>query len=358
MPPTANVSDADARPPQTVPIRDAAYDAAADRTRVLIVDDEPGIRRPLSMFLESQGCHVRDAEDVATALAHFDRGLWDVVITDIAMPGKDGIELLREVKSRDPDVEVIMITGYLDVQYAIKALKMGAFDYFQKPFEFDRILVALQRVAERRMLRREAREADRLRIEQGVMAKAVLETTLGFARAVEERDRCNIGHGQRTATLAAMLGTELGFDAEHVQKLREAALLHDVGKIAIDDAILNKPGRLTEEEFATIRRHAEIGDYMLSPVSFLGDIRKAVRHHHERWDGKGYPDGLAGTDIPLDARILTIADYFDSITSMRPYRKPMTVDQAETTMRADLGAFDPELLEIFLRKVRSVLAPT
>ncbi len=347
-----------ATPKSTVTDRSRAARAVVTPSRVLIVDDEPGIRRPLAMYLEAQGYEVRDADNVASALAMFESEQFSVVISDIAMPGKDGIEFLEWIKSRDPDIEVIMITGYLDIQYAIKALKRGAFDFFMKPFDYDRLIVAIQRAEERRALKRSARETEHLRIEQAAMAKAVLETTLGFARAVEERDRCNIGHGQRTATLAAMLGGAIGLDEPHLQRLRNAALLHDVGKIAIDDAILNKPGRLTPEEFAMIRRHAEIGDYMLSPISFLGEIRKAVRHHHERYDGTGYPDGLKGEDIPLDARILNIADYFDSITSTRPYREPMTVDEAESTMRADAVAFDPKLLELFLERVRTALAET
>ena len=146
-----------------------------------------------------------------------------------------------------------------------------------------------------------------------------------------------------------MIADSLGYTAEQKRSLRFAALLHDVGKIGIDDEILNKPGRLDEREFATIKRHSEIGEYILKPISFLADIATVVRHHHERWNGEGYPDGLTGEDIPMDARILCLADYFDSVTSARPYRRPMEVEQAKALMREESGStFDPTLVEVFL----------
>jgi response regulator RpfG family c-di-GMP phosphodiesterase len=317
--------------------------------RILLVDDESGIRQSLSTYLEHHGFEVETAEDAMTAFASFRRQRPDMVLTDISMPGASGLDLLQQIKEKDGSVEVIMITAYLDISFAIQAMRRGAFDFFTKPFNFEKILLTIERARERQSLRRQAEEYAALKRQKAFEQQAIIETALGFARAVEERDKFNIGHGQRTAVFSRMLGEALELDEDHLKNLFYAALLHDVGKIGIDDAILNKPMSLTEEEYAAIKRHPELGDYVLRPISFFTDIRKAVRHHHERWDGAGYPDGIAGEEIPLDARILSIADYFDSITSARPYRSPMSDADAIELIRSESGRiFDPALVEVFL----------
>jgi response regulator RpfG family c-di-GMP phosphodiesterase len=324
--------------------------------RILLVDDESGIRQSLSTYLEIHGFEVDTAEDALTAFALFRRQRPDMVLTDISMPGASGLDLLQQIKEKDPSVEVIMITAYLDISFAIQAMRRGAYDFFTKPFNFDKILLTIERARERQSLKRQAEEYAILKQQKAFEQQAIIETALGFARAVEERDKFNIGHGQRTAVFSRMLGEALELDGDRLKNLFHAALLHDVGKIGIDDAILNKPGRLTEDEYAAIRRHPELGDYVLRPISFFADIRKAVRHHHERWDGQGYPDGLSGEDIPLEARILCIADYFDSITSARPYREPMSDQAAIDLIRAESGRiFDPSLVELFLEAMKHKL---
>jgi len=324
--------------------------------RILLVDDESGIRQSLSTYLEHHGFDVETAEDAMSALELFRRQRPDMVLTDISMPGASGLDLLQQIKEKDPSVEVIMITAYLDISFAIQAMRRGAFDFFTKPFNFEKVLLTIERARERQSLRKKAEEYEALKRQKEFQQQAIIETALGFARAVEERDKYNIGHGQRTAVFSRMLGEELGLEPERLKNLFYAALLHDVGKLGIDDAILNKPTRLTDEEFVAIRRHPELGDYVLRPISFFADIRKAVRHHHERWDGTGYPDKLAGEDIPLEARILCIADYFDSITSARPYRSPMTDQEAMDLIRSETGRiFDPALAEVFLEAMRKKL---
>lgn len=332
-----------------VPISTVDSQNAASVYRILLVDDESGIRQSLSAYLEHHGYEVETAEDATTALSMFKRQRADMVLTDISMPGTSGLDLLVQVKERDPSVEVIMITAYLDISFAIQAMRRGAFDFFTKPFNFEKILLTIERAQERQSLKKQAEELATLKRQKEFQKQAIIETALGFARAVEERDKFNIGHGQRTAVFARMLGEAIELDDDHLQQLFYAALLHDVGKIGIDDAILNKPTRLTEEEYRAVQRHPELGDYVLRPISFFADIRRAVRHHHERWDGSGYPDRLAGEAIPLDARILCIADYFDSITSARPYRSPMTDEEAIRMIRSESGRiFDPALAEVFL----------
>jgi response regulator RpfG family c-di-GMP phosphodiesterase len=327
--------------------------------RILLVDDERGIRQSLSTYLEHHGFEVDTAEDAEAALALFKRHRPDMVLTDISMPGPSGLDLLQQIKEEDPSVEVIMITAYLDISFAIQAMRRGAYDFFTKPFNFEKVLLTIERARERQSLKQQADEFALLKQQKAFEQQAIIETALGFARAVEERDKFNIGHGQRTAVFSRMIGEALGLSEERLKNLFHAALLHDVGKIGIDDAILNKPARLTDEEYQAIRRHPELGDYVLRPISFFADIRKAVRHHHERWDGKGYPDGLAGETIPLEARILCIADYFDSVTSARPYRSPMSDREAIDLIKSESGRmFDPAVAEAFLAAMEKRLTAT
>ncbi|MAB90129.1 MAG: two-component system response regulator [Planctomycetes bacterium] len=324
--------------------------------RILLVDDEEGIRESLSTYLETNGFQVDTAADAIAARRMIGESTYDLVLTDISMPEVSGLDLLAQIKDEHPSLEVIMITGYLDISFAIQAMRRGAYDFFTKPFNYEKILLTIERVEEKRRLEDQARRYESLRQQKQFEQQAILETTLGLARAGEERDRYNIGHGKRTAEFALMIADKLGYSDERKKNLRYASLLHDVGKIGIDDQILNKPGRLDEQEFAAIKRHSEIGEYILTPISFLSDIAEVVRHHHERWDGTGYPDGIAGEAIPIDARILCIADYFDSITSARPYRRPMETEKARALIREEAGkTFDPTLADVFLEGLGAAL---
>ena len=320
--------------------------------RILVVDDEEGIRDSLAAYLRNHAFEVDTAEDAIVARNLLERSRYELVLTDISMPRMSGLELLAEVKDRDPEVEVIMITAYLDISLAIQAMRRGAYDFFTKPFNYEKILLTIERVQEKRRLAARARQYDVLQRRREFEERAVLETTLSLARAVEERDRYNIGHGKRTANFARMLGEALHFTPGRQSVLRYAGLLHDVGKIGIDDKILNKNGRLTEEEYEHVKRHPEIGEYILTPISFLTDIARICRHHHERWNGTGYPDGLAGERIPLESRIICLADFFDSVTSARPYRRPMEIGKALGIIREETGQmFDPILADLFLERV-------
>lgn len=324
--------------------------------RLLLVDDEYGIRKSLGAYLEERGYEVDCAADATTALGLFAAHKHELVLTDISMPQVSGLDLLPELKAIEPDVEVIMITAYLDITFAIKALQRGAYDFHIKPFNFEKIAISLERARERQVLKKRAAEAAQYAAEKTALLAMVRQTGLALARVVEERDKFNHGHGQRTAKWSCMLAKELGYSKEKLDVLHFAALVHDLGKVGVDDRILNKPARLTDEEMAEVRRHPEIGDYVLRPMSFFSEVRDVVRFHHERWDGKGYPDKLAGESIPESARIVSIADYYDSITSARVYRSPMSVGAALELIESERGkSFDPHFTDIFLRSMREAL---
>jgi len=312
--------------------------------KILVVDDEAGLREALTSYLEGEGYDVESAADGMTAMQLLRQESFNLVLTDIGMPGVSGIELLEYVKASDGDIDVIMITGQLDISYAISSMRMGAYDFFTKPFNFDKILLTLERVREKQALRADADRYVILKRERELQG----ETTLSLARAAEGRDRMNIGHGKRVAAYAVKLGEKLCYTDEKLVRLRYAGLLHDIGKIGIDDAILNKPGKLTEQEYAQMKRHSEIGEYILKPVSLYSEVAPIVRAHHERYDGSGYPDGIEGEDIPVDARIVCLVDYFDAITSIRPYRQPAPLEEALEMLSEEKGrTLDPMLVDLF-----------
>ena len=324
--------------------------------RVLVVDDEAGVRDSLAAYLRQRAFPVDTAADGIEARRLLQQGRYDLVLTDIAMPEISGLDLLGEIKATDPSVEVIMITAYMDISLAIGAMRKGAYDFFTKPFSYDKVLLTIDRVRETQRLARQARDYEIFRRQKAFEERATLETTLALARAVEERDRFNLGHGRRTARLADVIAERLHFTSARRTRLRHASLLHDVGKVGIDDGILNKPGRLTDDEFKTIQRHSEIGEHIVLASSLLWDVAAVIRHHHEHWDGSGYPDGLGAEKIPLESRILCLADVYDSVTSMRPYRDPMAPEDALEMISSQAGLhFDPTLVEIFQSGIRALL---
>lgn len=261
------------------------------------------------------------------------------------MADYSGLDLLEHAQKTDPGLDVIFMTGYLDVGFAIRGMRKGAFDFFHKPFNFEKIGFTVERAQEQREVRRDAQEFLFERRERELQK----ETALSLARAAEGRDRLNIGHGRRVAAYATKFAKRLCYSDANTARLEMACKLHDIGKIGIDDAILNKPGRLTDTEFEVMKRHSEIGEYIIKPVSFFRELIPVMRWHHERWDGTGYPDGLKGEEIPLDARIAALCDFFDAVTSKRPYRNPMTLADALDLVVKEKGKyFDPMLVDLFV----------
>jgi putative two-component system response regulator len=276
------------------------------------------------------------------------------VILDIKMPGKSGVQLLPEIKAKYPDTAVIMATAVDDTNTAIDCMRKGAYDYITKPFNLEEVSFAVARALERRRLRLENRDYQQ-HLEQKVEEQAqkirasFFNAITALAYALEAKDVYTSGHSQRVTEISVAIAKHLGLDKENIEKIRLAGLVHDIGKIGVREAVLNKPGSLSDEEFEHVRLHSVTGERILKPIVDDGEILKAVRHHHERYDGTGYPDGLKGEQIPQLARIIAVADTFDAMTSERPYRKALTKDVACAEVERCRGTqFDPEAADAFL----------
>ena len=332
---------------------------ASKAAAVLLVDDEAIVRRVLSEKLAVAGYHCEQAGTAEEALARIKSTEVQLAILDIKMPGMSGVELLGEIKAAHPDIAVIMATAVIDIGTAIECLKQGAYDYITKPFNLDEVLLSVERALEKRRLELENRDYQ-LHLEQKVAEQArkirtsFLNAITALAYALEAKDKYTSGHSQRVAGISVAIAAELGLSKPEIEKIRLAGLIHDIGKIGVKETVLNKPGKVTAKEYQHILSHSSIGERILTPIVEDKDILRAVRHHHERYDGTGYPDGLAGKDIPLAARILAVADSYDAIISGRPYRQAQSIEAACTEIRHHLGSqFDPEVVEAFLRIEKS-----
>lgn len=325
------------------------------RPIILVVDDKEPILKLLRVSLSVEGYDVITACDGISALGLLEEYKPDLAILDIMMPGKSGVELLPEIQARFPDTAVIMATAISDTTTAIHCMKEGAYDYLTKPFDVHDVVLTVGRVLERRRPRLENR-AYQQNLQQKVekltrkVRDAFFCAMTALAYALEAKDIYTSGHSQRVAELSAVLASELGMSREHIEKIRLAGLLHDIGKIGIRESVLNKTGKLTDEEFEHIKLHPDIGARILTPVVEDKSILDAVRNHHERQDGNGYPDGLQGNQIPLEARILMVADTYDAMTSARPYRKAISSEKACVEIKRYSGSqFAPEVVEVFLK---------
>jgi putative two-component system response regulator len=340
----------------TAPAAAAAPDAPEPPVTCLVVDDEAPLRTMLRRLLEQQGMRCRDAASGAEAIALLEHEPADLVLTDVHMPGLDGVQLLGEIRDRWPETAVVLVTGVHDVDFAVQCLGHGAMDYVTKPFRGEEIRGRLGQVLERRRLLVENR-AYRRHLEERVQAQTrayeelFLASLQSLADALEVKDRYTWGHSLRVARYATAIARELGLDAERLAQLELGARLHDLGKIGVRESVLSKPAALTPEEYAHVMEHPVIGWRILQPL--LRDAPHAlavVRGHHERVDGRGAPDGLVAERIPLVARIAAVADAFDAMTSARPYRDGMTVDAALVDLARGVGTqFDAECVAAFGR---------
>jgi putative nucleotidyltransferase with HDIG domain len=329
---------------------------------ILIADDEQDIRDLLCDFLGGEGYQCLSAFDAFDALEKFriSSGI-DLVMSDIRMPGKSGLDLLEEIKKIDEDVIVIMISAVKDIESAIAAMSKGAYDYVSKPFKLNEVAVVANKALEKRRLILENKEYQR-ELERKVEARTIelrkaleeLDRTYKFTlsalvTALDTRDTETQGHSLRVVRYTLELANILGIqDKQTLKELEYGALLHDIGKIGIPDAILRKAGELTVEEWAIMKTHPIIGYDILKKIKFLEESAQIVLHHHEKFDGSGYPDGLKGTEIPLGSRIFAVADAFDAMTSKRPYRSPIKIDKvAEELQNISGSQFDPEIVAAF-----------
>jgi putative nucleotidyltransferase with HDIG domain len=344
---------------------DASFKAQpGNRAEVLIVDDEPLIREMIHRKLTDRGLACADADSGDEALKMLAEGDFALVLLDIRMPQKDGLEVLEEIRTKYPDVAVIMVTVIADIDIAIDCMRKGACDFIVKPIDFDVLVLSVDRALEKRRLLLENRKYQ-LCLEQKVreqaekIHKAFLSAVKSLVYALEAKDVYTSGHSERVTKMAVEIAEAMGLSGLEVERIRLAGILHDVGKIGVPESILNKPGRLEKHEYEIVKTHSELGEKILRSVITDNEILQAIRHHHERYDGSGYPDRLSGTNIPKAARILAVADAYDAMTSDRPYRRAMSCLQACAELENGIGSqFDPEITTVFLSKVVSKFQPT
>lgn len=346
--------------------------------RILIVDDEIHIRALLRRLLAREGhaCEVAASADEAWEV--LGRDAYDLVLSDVNMPGTSGLELAPRIAERFPETPVVMVTGIDDPKVARRAVDSGAYGYIIKPFEPNEIIIGVMNALRRRDLEientrhREALEelvAERtealrrtlaeLEVAHGELKNAQEETIRRLSIASEYRDEETGAHIQRMSRYCELLARRAGMGDEFTDLIRMASPLHDVGKIGIPDAILRKPGKHTPEEFRIMQRHAEMGHRILADTGFrMLDMASLLAWtHHEKWDGSGYPRGLAGADIPVEGRITAIADVFDALTTSRCYKEAFSVERSTEMMKAGHGShFDPHLLDVFFGALDEVLA--
>jgi putative two-component system response regulator len=330
--------------------------------RILMVDDEPSICHMVSRLLEKQGYACNTCEGATEAIAKIEAGAYELVICDIMMPGMTGIELLARIKKTHPDMAFIMLTGIDDHETAVRTLDLGAFGYVIKPFETNELLINIVNSLRRRELEMERNQYEN-RLEQEVRARTAEiratqeQITLRLVTASGYRDEETGAHIRRMGEYAAILAQATGLEAEAVEEIRLAAPMHDIGKIGVADAILKKPGKLTAEEFNQIKEHTTIGASILegSQIVLLNLARDIALHHHEKWNGSGYPLGLHGENIPLCARIVAICDVYDALVSDRVYRPALPEDKALAIMKEGRGThFDPQILDLFLNQLPQI----
>ena len=332
------------------------------RDRILIVDDEENVRSLLLRHLEGDGSDCVACPTALDALKKMQHQHFSLVISDVMMPGMSGMDLLRLAKQEDPETAFIMITGLMDLKTAVDSLRTGACDFITKPFELPAIRRAVDRALERRRLlieNRSYREGLERKVRERTfelnealndIEESYKITLEAMVTALDAREHETRAHSQRVREYTLTLAQQLGLKHDDLVQAGRGALLHDVGKIGVRDSILLKPGKLDEEEWLEMRKHPQIGYNILQSIEFLSPAAELVLCHQERWDGKGYPNGLAGLQIPLGARIFAVVDTMDAMTSDRPYRKALPLEAALKEIRACSGTqFDPRVAEAFLR---------
>ena len=304
---------------------------------VLVVDDDDAVRGSIKKLLQAEGLTVTTAEDGEAGLAAFGRLEPDLVLLDVMMPVLDGFDVLEQLKSNADTrlTPIVMITGLGATEDRIRGIENGADDFLTKPFERAELLARV------RSLLRVKSYTDELERAESVL--------FALARSIEGKDPYTEDHCERLSDYGVLLGKRLGLPEEQITALHRAGVVHDVGKVAVPDAILLKPGRLTPEEWEIMRQHPVVGESICKGLKSFRLVLPIIRHHHEKRDGSGYPDGLAGDDIPLTARILQVVDVYDALTTERPYKAAMSPIAALETLNEEVakGWWDPEVVAAF-----------
>jgi len=333
----------------------------ATKPRILIVDDEAEVRGVLHDLL-SFSYECGEAASAEDALAQLRASEYQLIISDITMSGMSGLEMIPHVKVISPDTVIVMISGMQTIESAINALRLGAFDYLMKPFDLRQAEAAVERALEHHELivakRRYENHLEELVTQRtaelddalGSLENAYRSTLQALTAALETRDAETHGHSERVVTFSLRLGREYGLTGPQMKALEFGSLLHDIGKIGVPDAILRKPAKLTDEEWVRMREHPVHGQQILRGIKFLEGAARVVAQHHEKWDGSGYPLGLRAEEIDICARIFSVADAFDAITSNRVYRDGRSYDAAAQELDEWANRqFDPKVVEAFHR---------
>ena len=329
--------------------------------QILAIDDDTKVREMLSEMLSSFGYECVTASNGREALNMLRENHLPIVISDIRMPGIDGIQLLTEIKEQYPDTDVISITGYSDNYSFTDMVRNGASDFIAKPFAKDELEAKLSRIIRERNLKSEvARRVEQLQQAFVKIKNTSLETIYLLSRAAEYKDEETGAHIQRMSRYAAAVAGQMNLKSDFIENILYASPMHDIGKIGVPDHILLKPGKLDPDEWEIMKQHTIFGGKILedSNAEFIKTARVIALTHHERWDGSGYPKGLKGLDIPLCGRITSVADCFDALTSKRPYRKtPFTLEKAFNIIKDGRGSyFDPEVVDTFFAATEEILA--
>jgi putative nucleotidyltransferase with HDIG domain len=329
--------------------------------RILVVDDEAYVRSMIGATLERQGYEMKLAASGREALEMLELNTFDLVLTDIVMQDGNGIVLLERMHAQQPNLPVVMVTAIHDISVAIDSMRRGAYDYLLKPFEREHLVGTVQRALEHRQALQESHNYQQ-NLEQVVRARTEMlrqameelehsyDVTLeALGDALDLKDSETEGHSKRVTAYTIALARAMGITPAEIKIIARGAFLHDIGKMAIPDEILRKPGQLTPEEQEVMREHCPRGYHMLRKIPFLSGAAEIVFTHQEHFDG-GYPSGLSGSQIPIGARIFAVADALDAITSDRPYRRACGFDAArEEILRCSGTQFDPGVVEVFLK---------
>jgi len=361
----------------------AAHAAKADELpHVLIVDDEEGVRHSLELLLR-HGYQIDTAENGMQALELLQETEYDLVVLDLHMPGLHGTDVLREIKKKWRDTEVLIFSAFGTKEHLQKCIRYGASDFIEKPFDVAEIYTAIKNLMSRRkhnlmiktlmlglenaglkhgMQLKESEDFDREMVErfQSLLnwfvneeddkdVNKYLEFAQVLARTIESADRYTHEHSDRVAHYSNLIAMDLQLNTEELTDLQIGTFLHDIGKIGVDKKILHKKGKLTDQEMEMVKNHTQLGIQLVGPLDISPMIKVIIRNHHERYDGKGYPDRLTGEGIPLSARIVMIADAYDAMISNRPYRKALSNKNALQELQQCAGSqFDPLLVDVFL----------
>jgi putative nucleotidyltransferase with HDIG domain len=353
-----------------------SVETIAAPTRILIVDDDASVRDVISVLLQEEGYECRTAAGAEEALDLAAQEAPPLVISDMKMPGRDGIWLLEAFRERHPETAVVMLTGYGDTEAAVDCLRRGAVDYLLKPPKLTDLIRAIERALAKRRIEL-ARKRYQKKLERKVrdrtaelrsalkdIANTYQNTLLALVAALDAREHETSDHSQRVVKYTSAIAERLSVNGLDLEEIGRGALLHDVGKIGVPDAVLLKPGKLTSEEWTEMRKHPDIGYQMIQSIPFLSTPATIVLSHQERFDGTGYPRKLRGEEIHIGARIFAVADTLDAMTSDRPYRKATSFENAMAEVQRCAGSqFDPQVVRAFtdigvdgLRKIRLDMA--